>query len=247
MKCINATWELRNLGVQTIEIEIEKNDAPEKILNNIENYRLQYDAKYVVIKSNTCYPIKISLNLQDAGFWLIENQIGLRLSRNDAVKTLEEYKDFIENLSYRLADESDLRLIFSELDKGIFKTDRVALDSHFDLKIANRRYGFWMKDAIKKGACIFLAIYENKPIGFFMGKSLDGANSDGLLGGIFNDKESSLLGSMCFLSGIKCFVDFGGVVEKTFVSSNNLDVLRLHLALGRKITSIRNVFVKHYD
>lgn len=25
MKCINAVWELRNLGIKTIEIEIEQN------------------------------------------------------------------------------------------------------------------------------------------------------------------------------------------------------------------------------
>jgi len=28
MKCVNATWELRNLGVETIEIDVENNPPP---------------------------------------------------------------------------------------------------------------------------------------------------------------------------------------------------------------------------
>ena len=83
MKCVNAEWELRNLGVGTIEISVEKKDSelpPEEILNEIEKFRQEYDAKYVVVKSDTKYP-SIGLELQKSGFLLIENQFGVKTTR----------------------------------------------------------------------------------------------------------------------------------------------------------------------
>lgn len=218
-----------------------------KIIEMVEDFRRKYDAKYVVVKSSTRYPIEISLSLQDAGFWLIENQISLKLTRENAIKALEEHKEFLGDISYKLADESDMQMIYSEIEKGIFKTDRIALDPKFSIEIANRRYAFWIKDALKNGARVYLSLYENKPIGFFMGKSTGAKTGEGLLGGIFNSPEAYHQGAMHLLAGHKSFLDGGANVNKTFVSSNNLDVLRLHLMLGRTITGIRNVFVKHYD
>ena len=247
MKCVNAVWELRNLGVKTIEIEIEKSDSPEKILDMIESYRREYDAKYVVVKSNTRYPMQISLSLQDAGFLLIENQIGLKLTRESAIKALEEYREFCNGISYKLADESEKQLIFDEIERGIFKTDRIALDPKFGVNVANLRYSFWIKDAIARGAYLCLTLYENEPIGFFMSRYAGNQKSDVLLGGIFNRPNSYHYGAFHLLAGHKSFIDGNIKVNTTFVSSNNLEILKLHLMLGRTITSIRNVFVKHYD
>ncbi len=246
MKCVNAVWEIRNLGVKTIELEIEKNDAPEKIFNEIEGYRLQYDAKYVVIKADTRHP-KFSVLLQNAGFLLMENQIGLKLTHESAIKALEAYREFYDGVSYKLANESELQMIFSEIERGIFKTDRIALDPEFGVKVANKRYIFWIKDAVARGANVFLSVYEGKAIGFFMGKPSGSKNSEGLLGGIFNRPESYHQGSFHLLAGHKCFLDSKLAVDRTFVSSNNLDVLRLHLMLGRTVTNIRNVFIKHFN
>ena len=213
----------------------------------VEDFRHQYNAKYVVVKSSTRYPAEISLSLQDAGFWLIENQISLKLTRENAIKALEEHKEFLDDISYRLADESDMQLIYSEIEKGIFKTDRIALDPNFGVEIANRRYAFWIKDALKNGAHVYLSLYENKPVGFFVGKSTQNKKSNGLLSGNFTNSESYLQGAFNFLAGHKCFLDSNININQTAVSSNNLDVLRLHLMLGRTITGIKNVLVKHYD
>ena len=178
---------------------------------------------------------------------MIENQISLKLTRENAIKALEENKDFLGDISYKLADESDMQMIYSEIEKGIFKTDRIALDPKFGIEIANRRYAFWIKDALKNGARVYLSLYENKPIGFFVSKSTQNKKSNGLLGGIFNSSENHLQGAFNSLAGLKCFLDTETNISTTAVSSNNLDVLRLHLMFGQTITGIKNVFVKHYD
>ena len=55
MKIVNAEWEIRNLGVKTIEISIEKNDtllSEKDLIATIEKHIRQYEASYVVVKSD---------------------------------------------------------------------------------------------------------------------------------------------------------------------------------------------------
>lgn len=247
MKYVNATWELRNLGVQTIKIEVEKNDPPEKIVDMIEDFRREYDAKYVVVKSNTRYPIEISLNLQDAGFWLIENQITLKLTRENAIKFLEEYKELSNGVSYKLADEDDLKMLAEEFKRGIFVKSEVTLDPKFGIEVDNRRYNFWLQDILKQGGKVFLSLYENNPIGFFTMATRGNKKSEALPAGIFQRETSQKYGFCSFMALVKNFVDSSDEVNYCNVSTNNLDVLRIHLMTGRTITKISNLFVKHYD
>lgn len=247
MKCVNAVWELRNLGVKTVKFEIEKNDVLEECLKKIEEFRLQHDAKYVVITSNVRYQIG-SIFFQNAGFKLMDNQIILKLTYEDVLKAVEEYLEFYDDVSYRLADETDKQLIFSELEKGIFKiSDYIVLDPYFSEEVKNRRVIFYIEDMLNQGANLILSLYQNKPIGFFMNKIAKGMKSDDLLSGIFNQKETAHQGSFHNLACHKYFIDSKISVGKGTVSVNNLDILRLHLAFGRKIIGANNVFVKHYD
>lgn len=253
MKCIDAEWEVRNLGVKTIELSVERKDtdlSPKDFLNTIENFRLQYDAKYVVIKADTRYS-SISLELQKSGFWLIENQIGLRAARRDVLKAVEDFKkNFADGVSYRVANETDKQLILAEIEKNMFTTDRIALDPHFGLEIANRRYAFWLQDEINRGTGLYVFLFNGEACGFFLHKSdLEKNAVNDLLGGCFNFFKSkhNASGGMMFYSGRLSFLDSGRKVHKTFVSSNNLGSLNLHLALGSKIIEIKNVFVKHFD
>lgn len=247
MKCVNAFWELRNLGVKTIKIVVEKNDAPEKILDMIESYRREYDAKYVVVKSNTRYPIEISLSLQDAGFWLMENQISLKMTREDAIKTLEKYKDFVQDVSYRVADESDLKMLDEEFKRGIFKKSEISLDPKFGIEVDNRRYSFWIQDILKQGGAVILSMYKSTPIGFFTSVSRGDKKNEGLPSGIFIKDEIENMGFFHSLAGLMCFVNGGDNISYFNISTNNLDILRLQLEFGAKVIRSSNLFVKHYD
>lgn len=247
MKCVNAVWELRNLGVKTIKIEIEKNDSPEKIVEMIEDFRKQYDAEYVVVKSNTRYPIEISLNLQDDGFWLIENQLTLKLTRENALRALEEYKELCAGVSYKLADDDDLKLLDEEFKRGIFVKSEVTLDPKFGIEVDNRRYSFWIQDILKQGGAVFLSLYEGKPVGFFTEISRGHKKSEALPAGIFRREDTQKYGFFSFMALVMQFVDDGDEVNYCNVSTNNLDVLRIHLMTGRTVTKISNLFVKHYD
>lgn len=250
MKCVNAEWELRNLGVKTIEISIEKKDSSlptSEILKAVENFRQEYDAKYVVVKSDAKYP-SISIDFQRAGFWLMENQISLKGIRRDLLKAFEDYKKiFYDEVSYRAANDDDIQMIYSEIEKGMFTTDRIALDPYFGVSVANRRYILWMQDELKRGAFANIALYDNKPIGFFLDKILGEKKLSGLLGGIFKNQESQNSGAAYMYSSRIYFSESDWKETKTAVSSNNLNILNLHLMFGHKIIGIQNVLVKHFD
>lgn len=248
MKCVNAVWELRNLGVKTVKFYIEKNDTPEKCFTEIEEFRLQHDAKYAVVCQNTRYGHDFSIFFQNAGFSLMDHQLVLKWTPENVLKAVEEYREFYDDVSYRLADETDKKLIFSELEKGIFKiSDYIVLDPYFSEELKNRRFIFYVKDILSQGAHLFLSLYKDKPVGLFARKLLGGNKSDGLLSGIFNREETYHQGALHILAGLKCFIDSGTTFSKGTVSLNNLDILRLHLSFGAKVVTSNNVFVKHYD
>ncbi|ORU00534.1 hypothetical protein D081_1057 [Anaerovibrio sp. JC8] len=249
MKCVNATWEERNLGVKTIEVSLEKKDASlsdEDICGQIEDFRNNCQAKYVVVKTDTKYP-RISQLLQKNKYLLIESQIGLKLTREDAKEKYELYKDVFPGISYSRVDNSQLEYVMSEINKGIFTTDRIALDPFFGVNTANKRYALWVQDEVRRGADIFFSCYNNYPIGFFLGKDLGNGNIKGLLGGIFVGENTRNYGGLYLFSSIKCFLDGTGKVDRTMVSSNNVPILQLHLMFGRKVTNISNVFIRHFE
>ena len=248
MKCILAEWEQRNLGCRTIELTIEKSDtllSMEEILQNLESQRREYQAQYSVIKVDTKYQ-HISQELQKNGHILIESQIGLKLDRESASEAYEKYKDLFPDVTYNAVDHAGVEFILSEIEKGIFSTDRIALDPHFGIKIANQRYALWIQDELKRGAKIFLSYYKNQPIGFFLSRDCGKGYIKGLLGGLFTRKYTHNYGSLYIFSTLKSFLDGNGKIDRTTVSSNNVPILQLHLMFGRRITNISNVFVMHY-
>ncbi len=249
MKCVYAEWEQRNLGCRTIELTIEKKDAllsMEEILQTIEHCSHEYQAQYVVVKANTGYPL-IGQYLQTHGFFLMEAQIGLKSERRNVADAYEKYKDFFPDVTYRFADENDLDYVVSEIQKGIFETDRIALDPYFGKTVANRRYALWTEDTYRKGGNLFISFYHGKPMGFFLDLYEDKQKKKikGLLGGLFLNENHRHCGSMHIFVGRKSFLDRELLTEKTFVSTNNLSILQLQLVFGSKIVSINNVYIKH--
>lgn len=249
MKCINAVWEERNLGVKTVEISIEKKDtilAEEEIYQKIEEFIEEYQAKYVVVKVDTKYPA-ISQFLQMKGYLLIESQIGLKLEREDALEKYEKYKEMFPGISYKSVSKDELNNVVAEINKGIFTTDRIALDPFFGIGAANKRYALWTQDEVRRGAEIFYSYYNDQPIGFFLAKNAGNGNIKGLLGGLFVNENTRNYGGVYLFSTIKCFLDGAGKVDRTMVSSNNISILQLHLMFGRTITGMTNVFVRHFE
>lgn len=249
MKCVYAEWEQRNLGCRTIELTIEKEDTLlplVEVLQKIEYFSHEYHAQYIVVRTNTKYP-NIGQYLQTQGFLLMEAQIGLKLERGNVIETCEKYQDLFPDMTYRAADDNDLDYVISEIHKGIFETDRIALDPYFGKEIANKRYALWTEDAYRMGGNLFLSLYRKKPIGFFLDVYEDEKKKKikGLLGGLFQSENHQHYGSMHIFVGRRAFLDRKLLMEKTSVSTSNLSILQLQLMFGSKIVNIDNIYIKH--
>lgn len=246
MKIINAEWEKRNLGVRTIEIVFEKNgDEEESVFEEIDHIikknRIQYAVCKVPTNSN-----KSIIELQKRGFFYIENQISLKCKLKECKRIIEKYDFLVEDTEYKKIDSvKELDVVCSEIEKGIFETDRIALDPLFGIEIANKRYSNWVCDLYNSGKSIYITMYKGTPIGFIVFGDKNSKCLDGIVGGLYNNYKNSGLGHYWKICSAKIIMG-SNKNAVTKVSSNNLDILKLHESFGYTVTNIESVFVKHF-
>ena len=238
MKIIDAIWEKRNLGVTTNEVIFESKDSIESFLDNkdfIEN------KEYIVLK----VPFnknEITSCIQDQGYKYIESMITVRCNYCD-FKLPEKYNKLASRVYSCKMNENDLDKLYKEIDRGLFKTDRIYLDDYFSHKLAAQRYNFWIKDNVEKGISPYCVFYNDKQIGFFLDEKKEDNIYYGILGGVYNGFES--LGLLIMMEE---FVNRKNVGAKAFishVSSNNLSIIKIYETFGFQMTELYYVFIKH--
>lgn len=243
MKTVNATWELRNLGKRTIELTLEKADflhEPKQIYEDINAKEKEYHSEYTVVKVKSGKP-QIGWELQKQGFWHIETQVNLKAAYEDVVSAVKKVEGLFDDISLQVVETSaEVCHIQAEIRRGMFTTDRIALDPYFGVEIANRRYAYWVEDEVKKGSILSYAISKGDKIGFALGR-----NGHGLLGGIFTQYQKRNMGIESEIAGWREIIREETDFFYTAVSSNNLRVLRLHEAFGYRVKSLFDVFVRH--
>jgi hypothetical protein len=130
--------------------------------------------------------------------------------------------------------------------KGIFKTDRIALDTNFGIECSSKRFYNWILDETRKDSTVWHLKFKDQNIGFF---GLKRIGQDGVfypfLGGLYEEYSKSGLGFSILTKAADLVKKNNGKKIITFISSNNLPVLKLHLDLGFQIANIHNVFVRH--
>lgn len=247
MKLIDAFWEKRNLGVDTLEIEIEDSDrniSISKIKDNILQCLDKNKYQYYVLKFDTSNSdlYKISSEL---GFHFAEVQFDFAIYKNKFSK--EDYSKIIRFNQLKVNEYCDAEhfdFIISKINEGIFSTDRIALDPCFGVNIANKRYSNWVKDLKgNKDYSIYIANYNEIPIGFSINKYKD-KECFGLLGGLFKEHQTSGLGVFLhYVDLIKVFENYN--VMRTSLSSNNTKVIKLWQYFSAEMLKMKYVYIKH--
>ena len=248
MKIVDAFWELRNLGKKTLEITFEPEDfnkTPKEIYQLIENLRVEYQAEYLVVKIRAGKP-EFGNELCKNDFYHIETQLHLKAMRDDVEFALNKYARFFRNAKLiEVTNSDDLNYIKSEIMKGIFHTDRIALDKNFGVDIANKRYANWVEDEFNRQSKLFFIMLNGNNIGFALRK-YEKISAHALLAGLFSEYKNSKMGGTIYSIGLTHDFTEGFKIWHTDVSSNNLNSLRLQQQFGYKIESVSEVYVKHY-
>ena len=239
MQIIDAFWEKRNLGVETKEIVLSNSDSLSDIENGINS--LSSEKRYTVVKVPNGRTDFVKL-LTNKGFCFVESlfEVSLRIADFQLPESLKRFDSL---LSYRqLVTGEAFERLEKEIKKGIFTTDRVALD--FGIDMAAVRYINWIKDEQQAGSEIFEILYEEEPIGFFTLKNLSNGRYDNFLAGMYHSESNQGLGFSILSKPIIELSRRKAKFYVTHISSNNLAVMRLYFSFGFTPANIVYVMTK---
>lgn len=237
MKIVNADWEYRNLGVTTIEIEIEEYDTRETILTTIQGIR----AQYIVLKLPS-HKADMIFDIQKSGYTYIEDMVQM-VSYLKKVNYSSVQERFNTCVSTQVMTEEDLVTVKQEIKKGLFSTDRVYLDPYFSKKQAYNRYINWIEDEYLRKTQFIKYIYKGNTIGFFALREQEKGRYTSFLGGIFPAYRKGGIGTVVKVPQV--VQAYGGKSVSTNVSSNNPAQIRNLILNGYIPESITHTFIKH--
>lgn len=240
MKIIDAYWEKRNLDLTCIEITIDEGDS---VVQLEEIAKLLDETEYVIVK----VPVgqfKINEYLTKKGFVFVEGSVNFHLNVKDAVLTSLQQR-INSSIFYEEMNESDLKQLYSEIEKGMFKTDRILLDYHFSENQAAMRYINWIKDELAKNSQVYKIVYKADTIGFFTFKQLAENIYYPFLAGLYEKYSNSGLGFTTLRKPIEEVIKRNGKSISTYASTSNPYVVRAHTQQGFDISNINYVYIKH--
>jgi hypothetical protein len=239
MKITNAFWEKRNLGVETVEITLERGDA----LPDLRSALNQFACNYTVLKvpsSNS----EFLFELNKQGFFFIETMFQCHHAGGDfgfnpiQQRIMQKAQNWVMNAG-------EVENLLREIQKGMFSTDRISVDPHFGSEIANKRYSYWIRDEIEKGAFVHNVAVDGKNIGFFALKKVGGGNWFLFLAGLYLEYQSTGLGFCTHFRGIQEGLNSGARRVLLSYSSNNRGAAGLHMGMGHKLDEVFHVFIRH--
>lgn len=242
MKLVHAVWEQRNMGVDCWEVTIDKTDTL-KVIKQLSEQEDLSKADYVVLK----LPAELSFFMQDIqeeGWLFVETLTTCYHEAKMPALTRIQTKMY-ECVSYDIMSQNDIKILFSEIDKGIFKTDRIAMDRAFTDRQAYARYKGWIKEETDKGASLYKVMYKEKTVGFFGFKKIEKDIYFPYLGGLYEEAMDSGIGFTINCCEIAETIRRGGKRMLSAYSSNNRGASAIHLYLGYVLDEISYVYVKH--
>lgn len=237
MKIIDAVWEKRNLGIETVEITVEQDDSCEYV----EKCLTSQDASYCVVKIPT-YRTDLLELIQKCGYRYIEDMVSVTSHLNEVTMNHIQKRMF-DAVNVELMNENDLEFLREQIMDGLFDSDRIYIDSSFTIEQARNRYVNWLNDEIDRKTEIYKYIYKDKVIGFFGLKHVDNGHYTSFLGGIYKEYRKGGLGTIVKVPDV--VRQKGGKSVSTSVSSNNLTQIKSLLSNGYVVDEITHTFVKH--
>ena len=241
MKTVEAVWEERNLGERAFEIEIEKTDSFKEI-NDVINSRSE---KYFVVKV-PAGKTDVLLNLQKKGFLFVETNFQTETVLQKPPSIPSVYASVIKKNKYHIATSDEIHKTLKEVREGLmFSTDKIAVDPYFSQKIAGQRYAYWSEDVLnsKKGKML-ICEYDNVNVGFEIVIAKDNY-CEGFLGGLYRKYQDSGLGFAVVFPGLNYAFNSGYKKLISGVSSNNFQMLKIHMLFGAKIRKLTYNLIKH--
>lgn len=237
MNVVNAVWEKRNIGVDTVEVTIEETDDVQTIKDTLNNLEVEY----IVVKVPSSRSDVLFL-VQNMGYYYIEDMISVVHNLHDVCLPPIQ-KRLYDAIEIGVMDDNDINILYDEIRKGLFDSDRVFLDPFFSKEQARNRYINWVMDEAKRGTELLKYVYKGKTIGFFGLREQRNGEFISFLGGIYLESRKGGIGSIVKVP--QAVRERGGKKVRTSVSTNNPAQVRSLIMNGYIPESIIHTFIKH--
>lgn len=234
MKVIHAVWEKRNIGIDVVEVEIEKDDLAEAVSERLD----QIKADYISVKLPS-YLTEFLDVIQHKKFLYREDLIHVRHRLQPITRTAVQQRMY-DSVSYHEMSSRDICELKSEIERGMFSSDRFSIDSRFTKKQCANRYINWVDDLVLSGAKPFVMKYKEEHSGFIILKTEDKKTYQSILGGAYEKFRNSGLGIVQKEQEI--VKKLGGTCVETTVSSNNVAQLKALIQNGYIPYDVVHVF-----
>lgn len=238
MKIIDAFWEKRNINLNAIEITLESYDFND--FDKVEKeLRTNYLDKYLVLKIPVGF-IEELHKLQNLDFYFMENIWSLGLNIKE-YKVPNKFKDVLSKLDLKIVNNLEVEKIIDKIEDGMYQTDRISLDPKLDSSIGTARYRNWLRDLSKKNNVV---IYETilketkEAIGYgvcVIDEEEKKLNS--LLTGLYKKYHGEGFGCSVVHSPIMIGIKKNLDKYETSISSNNINVVKVHFPFGMNMLS----------
>lgn len=239
MKIVDAYWEQRNLGVTCVELIVDQGDTVESIIAELAGLKAQYQVVKMPVGR-----YDLMREAEKAGFSFIEGSLQV-VHNLQNIKSTGVLQRFNDSIIYEEMSQTDVDRLYSEIRKGIFRTDRIYLDAAFAKEQAAERYIYWLQDELKRGGQLYKLVYKADAIGFFIFQETPDGGSYPFLSGLYESTKTPGLGNILLHKIIKEAARRGLKNISSFISTNNLPVVKVHIAEGFTITNINYVYIKH--
>lgn len=242
MVIIEQPWEKNNLGVNSAEFCFDQTDR----LDELKKQGIDLCEKY------NYQLARIPAGRMDIAYWLEEN--GFRFAEvsieiEAAMKTLklpEYYKEIDANITEHAADNGEIEAVYEKIRKGIFDTDKIALDPWFGMEQSGRRFANWCRQEVESGnGRMYIVNHLNTPIGFYVLKEENEKAANSMLAGLFEREKYLGFGYAVLYYPMLRAKNEGKKKIRTKVSSNNPASLKMQLYLGYAVKRLNYVYVKH--
>lgn len=239
MKIVDAFWEKRNLGVTCVEVTIEESDT----VAEVDAVLSALDSQYQVIKIPVGH-YDLMATVEKAGFSFIEGSMNVvHHLKNIELQGIQ--KRLNDSMSYEEMQQEDIVRLYAEIEKGVFVTDRIYLDPAFTKAQAAHRYFNWLSDEVKRGAQLYKVLYKGAPVGFFIFKETTAGGCYPFLSGLYDSVTTPGLGNVVLHKIIEEASRRGMKFISSYISTNNMPVIKVHISEGFTIAQVNYVYIKH--
>lgn len=241
MKVVDAVWEKRNLGVTSVEMEVELNDTLEEIEKVLKEVKGQYLALKVP-SSRT----DVTWLVAKYGYVYVEDMMFFEHDLKPIERTPLQQR-FYDAVKIEPMEEEDFELLFEEIDQGSFSFDRISNDPHFTQEQSIRRFHNWLNDERNRGAEFLKAVKKNDGamVGFFTIRDIGDGVYTSALGGTFMKWRRGGLGTN--VQTPEEVKKRGGKKVVLGVSTNNMIQIRALIQNGYFPVKTNHVYVKHCE